>query len=860
MTLRRPLMMDLDGTPITGAAPVTIDVVQGQMTPPRWAATQAAYNTFCLAKLTAVGDYFVANRRLPDGTRVQMVSMQNRDSVRIWATDGKSGMEPLLHGFGVVTDWQDPRFYWKPRKTKWEAPGQVPVQLLSGEVTYNHVTYETPGAGGGEPKWEFYPLVHSRQASRMWGWAPYKGLELTHKDAALPEPGVGTPTNAIVPIALTYQDRGKEVRRSRHFAVDDWILAQDGKKLYAMEAVAPMTSNGGDPLRKLPPCTDATGTQVALQQWRRWLVSPMLQIYRFRLCSEVLERTSAQTYRRLSRSQEEFSTQLRLPAKPPEFGGLEEEPEEPHLSRMGGGGGGIWSIGTNSEDDQGRPIFTPDPYWSGRIAWVAYGCYFYAPPESETGEVISEEVGGWRQSEGADPDSMEYSKFLAIPEWAGVGHCKLINRLDYVPKVFAQAALKSRRFRANPGDLRNCYGLHTHGIIRRKLEHSIGKEPQLTLDFGWAQIKTLEAKLDGEYIAWAHIDSKTIKNSYIDLLGDREPPVARWYTHAQLDGIPDEDPGGATRGYTKLGATMSALVDFEGINSEFPGNGITINDESDKHEPTCTGEYEYKTRYILDFDNRMQFCACLRTEIKCTGASWSQIEGRYMGAIDDDGPSEYTVKIYFEIRVKQQTYEKLLFTETVSKNAFEFRAILYPNYLIWPADDVDRELWVFMPPELVPPMEAHMHLTNIARPQGVNPHLAGHDVPPPGVTAPTKQVSETQLEKSFYDGRTEVPHPRRPTGVLYARTFTFGEFAREAFWMFDKDYLKFDAPKNLSYIEPDTPLWHYFPKLGKAMTDNKKISIEFRDDQFVDWSDDIPTREGQERPALTERNIKVQYV
>ena len=196
----------------------------------------------------------------------------------------------------------------------------------------------------------------------------------------------------------------------------------------------------------------------------------------------------------------------------------------------------------------------------------------------------------------------------------------------------------------------------------------------------------------------------------------------------------------------------------------------------------------------------MQFCAALRVEVGCTGAKWSQIPGKYLGAIASDGPSSYTVKVFFEVRKGSAVYDKLLVSESVAKEAFEFRAILYDNVLIWPQADYDRPLYVYMPPELIPPMEAHMHIEAITAHQGVNKHLAGSDAPPkpPAQPPPAKKISEKQLEYSQYDGRVEIPHPKRPTGALYARTFTLSEFIDNAFWMFGKNYLKFDASKNIN--------------------------------------------------------------
>lgn len=856
MSLANKNWVGLDGTPVTGAVPPQLLVMQGKLTPERHGAVAHAYHLFCLAKATAVGEFFISNRVLTDGTRVRCESMQKIDRVLVWADGGEDVVAKLPHGFGVITNWQAPRFYWKPNKTAWQAPGNTPPQLQSGDVTYNHVTYEMQN--GDRKWWEFFPMVYSAKSKQLWGWAPYKGLDMTSDGAVLPEPGFGRGKNAIVPIALNYPNgKGGVVRRSRHFAVDDWILAQDGQKLYAMAEVEPMTLNDNDPLRKLPPCSDSTGTRVALQQWRRWLVSPTNEIYRFRLCNEVLERTGATAYTLIARHVEEFSTTLRLPDAPPQFGELEERPEEPQFVGIGAYAGTSWKIGTYVTDSNGNKKFIPDPYWTDKVQWVIYGCWFAPVGEEYTGGILRLSSGGWRRYSGSSKNSEEYPHYMAIPGWSGVNYCRLINGLAYPPNIFMQAASRANKANANIGDLPRSYGLYSHALRRRNAEHSINANPKLTLDFGWTQIHMIEGEVIGQYIAHANEDLRTNKNSYASYEYEQEV-MKTWWTHADLRGVTPD--GEDSIGYNAINATMSNLVDFAHIEEEFPGNGTEV-ENLDKLEPKCTGSYTYKTRYILDFDNRAQFCAAIRVEVSCANASWSQLPEWYLGALKSDGPASYTAKIFFEVRIGGTTYSKLLTADSASRYMFEFRAIQYDNVLIWPQPDLGKPLWVYMPPELVPPMEAHMHLEAIAAHQGINTKFAGHDIPGPYAVIPPKQVSEKQLEYSRYDGKKEIPHPKRPTGALYARTFSLSDYLDNALWIFGQRFLRFDAPRNNSYLNPDSPPWYYFPILGRAITSGEKIHIEFRDNQFVDWTDDIPSaNQNNPKPPKKERTIEVYYV
>lgn len=85
--LNTPLWQDLGGNPRTGVHPPTLVMCSGRLTPQRHGEIQQIYMRFSLAKLTAVGEFFVFNRVLSDGTRVRLESMQGKDRVFVWAAD-----------------------------------------------------------------------------------------------------------------------------------------------------------------------------------------------------------------------------------------------------------------------------------------------------------------------------------------------------------------------------------------------------------------------------------------------------------------------------------------------------------------------------------------------------------------------------------------------------------------------------------------------------------------------------------------------------------------------------------------------------------------------------------------------------
>ena len=88
-----PLWQNLNGDPRTGVSPPSLVMLSGRLTPQRHGEIQQIYMHFSTAKLTAVGDYFVFNRVLSDGTRVRIESMQGRDRVFVWASDAEQASE-----------------------------------------------------------------------------------------------------------------------------------------------------------------------------------------------------------------------------------------------------------------------------------------------------------------------------------------------------------------------------------------------------------------------------------------------------------------------------------------------------------------------------------------------------------------------------------------------------------------------------------------------------------------------------------------------------------------------------------------------------------------------------------------------
>lgn len=108
----------LGGTPVTGRIPTQLIMMEGTLTPARYAQVAHAYQLFCMGKLTSITDYFVANRVLLDGTRVRCESMQGRDRVFVWASDkegnvARGGFLFFWEAAGRRPNGTDFRYIWQ---------------------------------------------------------------------------------------------------------------------------------------------------------------------------------------------------------------------------------------------------------------------------------------------------------------------------------------------------------------------------------------------------------------------------------------------------------------------------------------------------------------------------------------------------------------------------------------------------------------------------------------------------------------------------------------------------------------------------------------------------------------------------
>lgn len=168
--LTTPFWQNLNGDPITGVSPPSLVMRSGRLTPQRHAEIRQIYMRFSLAKLTAVGDFFVSNQVLSDGTRVRLESMQGRDRVFVWASDAPSDDEQAMpKGWRALPSYNDVLSGWVRHRTTGAllavAGGDDAITTPGYEGTNPHVYI---AAGNGDV------TLNSKHAAGDWYWTDHK--------------------------------------------------------------------------------------------------------------------------------------------------------------------------------------------------------------------------------------------------------------------------------------------------------------------------------------------------------------------------------------------------------------------------------------------------------------------------------------------------------------------------------------------------------------------------------------------------------------------------------------------------------------------------------------------------------------
>lgn len=793
--------------------------------------TMAEAETIFNAHMTAVGlslaGYHTQETVLSDGSVMRISSNSGQHAVMVWPVVA-SGGELLAHGFGVKHVWHEPRWYFKKTGDVWVAE-QTPPQIVKTLVTYNHVTRDNGGS------WSFVPLVCGKEAETLWDLSPHAGFKLTFTGAVLPMPSFGG-INVYVPIALQYMGDTQLVWNPHptHYAIDDAVLAADGERLYTMAEMASM-GTADTSLFKLPACTDASGAEAALIQWRQLNVSPSLDIWRLKYASLVLARNGPKTYFQVARHETELSTQATLAPDTSTVStvGPIDIPAAPAMDRISAlSGNTSWQM------------IPGNPYTGGNGL-----AYFGVVISPTTLNATAAKLGGRTDTTATAPAEVLTNNVLAVPGTSQIEFVKLRNQLAF-PYILKLHAASSSTVTPNLNP--NGWGTHGGSVMLRELVHTMNSAPTFDLDFTWTRVPLLEGTLALNATAANSYKDITKRNTYTDPSYTGLGGI--WTPLTTLPSV-DDDPGNptpATVGQIRWNTAFATRIPFDQYEINFPN--ATTRVSTDDRAIVNTASYTYKSRYVLDYDHRAKFLACIRVEVTASGAEWEQLPSGYRGELRAKTNPTYTAKVFFEARFTGVTLSLLLVEDTLTKAASEFAFVEHDNCLTWSTADPTGPLRVYHAPQLQVPYFGYGQMQNIAKHQGVNLNFASADE----ITIPEAQRSTRQLEESRYANGVEFPHRLRPQKRLYARTIKLSDYVDSALWLLRKTHVS--APQNRNYAAPDTALWHYAPNLKFAIETQKKYRIEIRDDGFVTWTDDIPPKAGDTRPIAELRETEVYYL
>lgn len=816
-----------DGQPITGRTPPSVRMMAGVMTPRLSAEVAHRYHLFCLGKQSAVGQYFVTDRVLADGSRVRIVSNAGNDIVMVWSRYGLAPLE-LPHGLAVYADWMPAPLHRRKAEGVIKFTG-VAQQIGSADATYGHCTITPKDAG--PDKRIFYPLVNGAEKA-MWGLWKHKGTE----------GGKG----GTIPLLLSYSGgKGTYV-----FMKGRKLFKADGSVLYDMPDIPPRNPGEVSTPQTLHPCATGNGQYLAFGQVRKLVVSATFNRWNLLYGHMMLER-KGDSFVPMNNGMhtDNFTVPLGTATQVVEYGdtGINEEVTAELLLKKleaipGSGGWGFNQAGLTS----------PAIIWTvSGLRWASNALQ----RELRNGSYSIRDDG--KESIAAAND------FMPAPGFSAIGFCSITNKLNFPVKSLWQGGAKTIEIDA---DSYVGYGLVRKTRIKRNTEWTMdAPDPCVELNIdGFGVIKILEGSAFGEMTGYKHATIETRTNTYTDYeyyVSDngafwRPFPPSPGYAYGRygqkntLALPPSFDSPGAAYSWV-----MANAIDFYAIVAECPPGEKVVED---KEPPRINGRYDYTSRHIIDFDSRIGLMVAIRVNVKCSGAKWKQKEGSYEGHMVPDGEPTYTVALDLEWRVAkadgtQLNGTKKLHESTFSRPVMEFQAIDMPNVLRWPSPESEfTRLIMSMPPQLSPEPEAYFQLDNLANHQYVSPHFAGCEVVQAG-----EKTTDAGYEPSLLKDGVIVPHKRKPTGTLYARTIRLADFD-DALWMLRK--LKVDAPEIGTgglYGPPAVP-YFYCPNVLKAI--NEKFRLELTEDGEVQWTDLVPNKPGASKPALLNREIKTYYV
>ena len=779
-----------------------------------------AYDRFKLCKRGL--DYLVRQYDLEDGTKLRIESNMGNDRIFVSNISGSK----LPHGFVVTSNWQNPVFYkhilshddvWK-----FSYSDSVP-QAKDGIKSYENLLRFTESGS-------LYsvPIVVTENVKHEWDWADH------HMNVE----NVG---KYVVPITF----KGTNADVNPHyalFATDCSVYTRQNVLSYTFDPPPAITDD--EPLKQLPAMVSGDGEHCGVQAMRVASVAVTQSIYTYRILSQKLQMLDGVVSPVSSMMTDLVVPKHVFPASSvfTSSDDLGEKPEDDiFIKRIDGQVGSSWETRLYTINSAGQWVSYVVIVPVKRALFGYYEIdYALQYPLTKTKDAIS-----WTLVETLpEPDVVDSA--LLIAEAKEVSNVKLefataCPVYEYFRGGYSSAAMDSQEFGTMYTMQR--YGVASYLIRRADSQYKIDISPNVKVKTTWGGVNLFEGKVYGELSGHRYLDSRTF-DLHLGSLTYWDYIVAQQTTEVP----PDEAPYIGLSQYNFCVANALPVVsDLLAAYGPEPGG---TKSEWRTQDPQCVGNYDVKSRYVIDFDNRAEFYAAILVEIKCDTVTWSQVPDQYEGYLRIVANPTYTISIKFEAKWNGEVIEKTLATATSTRPPFEYRRLTRTNVYVYPASDRNARFDFWMPPVFEPSGESFYQLENFALHQGVNTNLVSEDRRP---DISDDEYSDNGITYSTINGGMEYPNKKRIKGMLYARTFKIGDFP-QGLWLFSAT--KCDASAGDSILGDK---WYYLPDL-KNTIDNTKFHIEIRDGEFVNWSDDLTPAADKVIPDIIDREIKLYEV
>lgn len=766
----------------------------------------------CVVKLKKLGLPYADQSHVIEGVTIRVRIEPGHEYIHI---DG--GGTP--HGFLVTSGWSAPAFYKHivtDKANKWA--GFLPAgKWAEKRMTYNALNNADMTM----------PMVINTDGTKL---RTYGQRLLTHaKDIA------------AIPLHLNGVTR---------FGHDNDILSEAGKTLYEVEDSGYILVNGMDEINHLPFDSIADGSFAVYNSWRSGVISPTFNLVLYKFCSEVI----TPSFTRQSRKVTEFTAPIAGV-----FDGTSDV-----AANMGEFARNLCHI-TMVTTDGGTTVqrYAVIFHEIGEVTYLGGLPKYHAlwgVKESAvdlTGR-FWENAQGFKDIQIGTKTSKKIDNILTLAGVNSTTTVSITNELNYtVEKKFRAGWSHATIVPGFVASLGHVYGLHQVEIDRAEAVYTLDGTPKLTINAGWCDIRILEGTAKGSLTGHKYTDRLVGNYTNLYLFADLDynyvtsAPIPPTVPSLYVNGVPFYNNRPYAEGdllqYTAAWeAALGPNIKQRYIDLQEYWNRVWF--EYDNETPENKASFDYTSRYVIDYDHKSQFYACIRVKVECseTGRVY---QGRYWGDFIDpvENPT-YTVEIAFEWNWQGALGEKVLIVTSGRMPAFSFIRKNLGNPYRWPTEGEFDQLVFWLPPTLTPPPTSYEQLATLGIHQGANTHYAGS-------------------EASSIPGNTKVPdgvlystpnkHNGIVPGMLYCRNISLTDVG-ESLWMLGA--LCIDAPLENAYsLYEDVVLWHYFPQLG-ADIHSKKFHIELRDGALVQWSDGVPVKEGSTRPTAEERTDVSLYV